>query len=263
MKKIYLLLGLLLFNHPLWAHIPSIIVTDLHQTVFQEGPVSKQHPPCSTFKIALSLMGFDAHILTNETTPKWEFQPGYPDFIDAWKLPQTPTTWMKNSCVWYSQSITTQLGHKKFTTYLNKFDYGNQNTSGDPGKHNGLTQCWLSSSLKISPQEQALFLKKLIQNRLPVSPHAHEMTRRLLYLETLPTGWALYGKTGSGSQLNPDGTKNPDKQLGWFIGWLQKDTRTLIVAYYLEDTDKQPTWAGKRAKEAAKARLLTYTTTLP
>ncbi|WP_373369869.1 penicillin-binding transpeptidase domain-containing protein, partial [Klebsiella aerogenes] len=48
-------------------------------------------------------------------------------------------------------------GDDKFITtdYLQqcqKFEYGNQDVSGDSGKHNGLTQSWLMSSLTISPK---------------------------------------------------------------------------------------------------------------
>ncbi|ASX27927.1 hypothetical protein BA173_03570 [Rickettsia sp. MEAM1 (Bemisia tabaci)] len=49
------------------------------------------------------------------------------------------------------------------------FSYGNQDTSGDKGKNNGLTNAWLSSSLEISPEEQIAFLQKLAADQLPVS----------------------------------------------------------------------------------------------
>ncbi|HBX3937445.1 TPA: hypothetical protein MH011_29220 [Klebsiella pneumoniae subsp. pneumoniae] len=44
------------------------------------------------------------------------------------------------------------MGVDRFTEYVKKFEYGNQDVSGDSGKHNGLTQSWLMSSLTISPQ---------------------------------------------------------------------------------------------------------------
>lgn len=55
---------------------------------------------------------------------------------------------------------------------------GNQDTSGDKGKNNGLTHSWLSSSLEISPEEQIDFLQKLLDNKLPVSLKSHEMTKK-------------------------------------------------------------------------------------
>ncbi len=53
---------------------------------------------------------------------------------------------MKNSCLWYSRLITKELGYKKFHDYVTKFNYGNQDTLGDKGKNNGLTNAWLSRS---------------------------------------------------------------------------------------------------------------------
>jgi len=39
----------------------------------------------------------------------------------------------------------------------------------DDRKNNGLTHCWLSSSLKITPFQQIEFIEKLAKNELPFS----------------------------------------------------------------------------------------------
>jgi beta-lactamase class D len=114
-------------------------------------------------------MGYNEGILIDETHPELPFKEGYVDYVESWKRPQTPTSWIKNSCVWYSQITTQKLGIKKFSDFLQKFNYGNHNTSGDVGENNGLTESWLGSSLQISPQEQVTFLQKLLDNKLPVS----------------------------------------------------------------------------------------------
>jgi beta-lactamase class D len=162
---------------------------------------------------------------------------------------------MKNSCIWFSQALTQKLGHEKFKEYVAKFNYGNQDISGDKDKDNGLTHSWLSSSLEISPEEQTLLIQNLIDNQLPVSQHAHEMTKKILFLEDLSHGWKLYGKTGSGSQLNEDRTKKLNRKMGWFVGWLQKGDRSIVFAHFIEDGDNQDSYAGPRAKEAAKEKL--------
>lgn len=117
-------------------------------SLLEIGPhIDKRMIPCSTFKIALSLMGFDSGILQNENNPVWLFKKGYDDFLESWKSPQTSQSWMKNSFVWFSKLLAARLGIQKFEYYLAVLDYGNQDSSG------GLTNAWLSSSLKISPRE--------------------------------------------------------------------------------------------------------------
>lgn len=87
-------------------------------------------------------------------------QKEYELYLNVWKYPHNPYTWMRDSCVWYSQVLTQQLGMKRFKEYVDAFHYGNEDVSGDKGQNNGLTHAWLSSSLAISPTEQMQFLQK-------------------------------------------------------------------------------------------------------
>ncbi|HJK87752.1 MAG TPA: class D beta-lactamase [Candidatus Megaira endosymbiont of Hartmannula sinica] len=231
------------------------IASENNKLMHVEGDCDKRYPPCSTFKIAISLMGFDSGILIDETHPTWDFKSGYVDWLERWKQPHNPKLWLANSCVWYSQIITKKLGMKKFTEYTQRLNYGNQNTSGDKGMNNGLTNCWLSSSLEISPKEQINFLNKLVTNTLPVSLHAQEKTKNIMYQETLPSGWELYGKTGNGSQLDADGNKIKDRQVGWFVGFVRKGEKVITFVQLIADEDKQDTYASWRAKAALKDRI--------
>jgi beta-lactamase class D len=49
------------------------------------------------------------------------------------------------------------------------FNYGNVDVSGNPGQGDGLTQAWLTSSLKISALEQVAFMTALFQSFLSIS----------------------------------------------------------------------------------------------
>lgn len=201
-------------------------------------------------------MGYDAGFLIDETHPEIPFKEGYDDYLEVWKQPHTPQDWMKNSCVWYSRLITQELGYEKFHDYIIKFDYGNQDASGDKGKDNGLTNAWLSSSLEISPEEQAIFVQKLVNKKLSISEKAVEMTKNILFIEDFADGWKLYGKTGSGNRLNEDRTtKLKDRQIGWFVGWLQKNDRIVFFVNFIEDTEHHDSYASLRSRAAAKAKL--------
>ncbi|WP_410528006.1 penicillin-binding transpeptidase domain-containing protein [Rickettsia sibirica] len=54
----------------------------------------------------------------DETHPKLPVKEGYAGYLEVWKQSQTPKDWMKNSCVWYSQIITKELGMEKFRDYV-------------------------------------------------------------------------------------------------------------------------------------------------
>ena len=272
MKKFLFILGaFLILNHSLQAQQTGcaseeeslniqntqkscFLIKENDSTLKKEGDCKTPYAPCSTFKPVVSLMGFDAKILINESQPEWPYQEGYPNWLPQWKNNQTPQSWMKFSCVWFTQVITKQLGMERFKDYLSKFNYGNQDVSGDANedgtaKGNGLTNSWLSSSLEISPEEQALFLHRLLKNELPVSAHAVDMTKKIMHLPevVLKNGWALYGKTGSGNQLN-DKRQKTDLQHGWFIGWIEKNGRQIIVVKHLVDDKKEDSYASLRAK---------------
>lgn len=218
----------------------------------RSGDCEKAATPASTFKIPLAVMGYDSGILTEADQPAWAFKEGYPDWIDDWKTTVTPRYWLEKSVVWYSQELTRKLGPEKFRAYVDAFDYGNGDVSGDRGLDNGLTHAWLRSSLQISPLEQAAFLDKLVNRKLGVSDRAYEMTYAVMPTSALPDGWVVSGKTGTSYRSNADGSPDAQKrQLGWFVGWAEKGDRKAIFVYLIEDQEKQQSYAGPRAKAEA------------
>ena len=255
MKKVILLLCSIMLSANVAFADSCFIAKENGKVLQSEGDPEKRYAPMSTFKIPLSLIGFDSGILVDEMHPVWPFKEGYVDWREVWKQDQTPKSWMKESCVWYSQVLTKKLGMKKFQEYVTKFDYGNKDLSGDKGQNNGLTNAWLSSSLQISSAEQVAFLQKMLAGKLPVKPHAVAMTKNIIFVEELKNGWKFYGKTGMGSLINIDGTKNPDLYHGWFIGWIEKGDRRIIFSNHIEDDKKEEIGASQRAKADAKERL--------
>lgn len=215
-----------------------------------EGTCDDAVTPASTFNIAISLMGFDSGILRDESSPVLPFQEGYADWIPAWRAASSPTDWMKNSTVWYSQQITSKLGAARFQGYVESFDYGNQDVAGDPGKDNGLAFSWISSSLKISPVDQVSFLRKVVNRKLPIKAQAYDMTSRLLKVKTLASGWEIYGKTGTAFPVKPNGTDDRTRSYGWFVGWATKGERTIVFARLVQDQKEEEIPAGMRVKEA-------------
>jgi len=165
-------------------------------------------------------MGYDLGILKDQWTPVWDFQEGYVVYKESWKASQTPQSWMKDSCIWYSQIVAVELGMDTIKTYLKSLEYGNQDMSG------GLTEAWLDSSLKISPAEQVKLIQRMLQEKLQINPRAVALTKDLLFLEELGGGEKLFGKRGMWSS---------SEEIGWFVGWIEKGKNFFPFAYNIRD----------------------------
>jgi beta-lactamase class D/beta-lactamase regulating signal transducer with metallopeptidase domain len=214
-----------------------------------QGDCASRITPASTFNIVVSLMGFDSGILKDAHTPRLPYRAdaGYADWNSSWRRDTDPTSWIKNSNVWYAQHVTQQLGEAGLARYLDSFDYGNRDASGDPGKHNGLKMSWISSSMQISPVEQVAFLRKLVNRQLPIKPYAYDMTEQLLNLPA-QGGWRVYGKTGTSSPVLADGSLDLSRQYGWFVGWASKGGRKVVFARLLLGPTAGDSGAGPRLR---------------
>lgn len=216
----------------------------------QSGECSRRISPASTFKLALSLMGFDSGVLRNEHSPILNYKAGDPDWGGAsWRQPTDPERWIRYSVVWYSGRIAHALGTPRVEHYAHAFGFGNADISGDPGKSNGLDRAWISSSLKISPLEQLRFQEKLAKGELPVSAQALALTSRLSLVDPHPDGWEVHGKTGTAYPRNAEGISDEARGYGWFVGWAVKGDRTVAFVRLEQDAQPHTVPAGLRARD--------------
>jgi beta-lactamase class D len=189
--------------------------------------------PSSTFDIVLSLMGFDSGLLTG------------PD----------SATWLRDSDVRYSQELAKALGVTRLQQYVDNIHFGNRDLTGDAGKDNGLTQAWLSSSLQISPGEHIQFLRMLILRDLPFSAEAVEKTMASMPVFSAHGGWTVRGVTGTGFQRKSDGTRDPNRQFGWFVGWAERGASRVVFVRLVEDDGPERVPAGLRARDTLLVEL--------
>lgn len=192
----------------------------------RDGDCDRRVTPMSTFKLPLALMGFDAGILAGPRDPVWQYREEF-DAPKRARKPVDPTIWQTESIVWYSQELTRKLGRKAFARYVTAFDYGNGDVSGLPGKGDGLTHSWLGSSLAISADEQAGFIRRMLLGSVPVSAHAQRMTLAIMPVFE-SDGWTVRGKTGSGWDRGREGRYDRSRPVGWFVGWAERRGRTLV-----------------------------------
>lgn len=254
MKKVILLLCSIMLSANVAFADSCFIAKENGKVLQSEGDCTTSYGPQSTFKIALSLMGFDSGILKDETHPSWSLPDGADPYINVCKGDHNPRTWLRDSCLWYSRILTNKLGMEKFQDYVTKFSYGNMDLSGDKGENNGLTQAWVSSSLKISPEGQVDFLQKVVDRKLPISSASYDKTKKIMFIQEMAGGWKLYGKTGNGTQFDKDGNKT-DLQHGWFVGYIEKGNRRIVFSSHMLDNEKQNVFASFRARNEALIKL--------
>lgn len=223
-----LILGTLLVASGAHAREVCTVVADgaVGKVLAQRGDCEHRVTPASTFKVAISLMGYDAGFLKDEHSPVLPFRPGYVDWRENWREPTDPSRWMRDSVVWYSQQVTYAIGHERFAAYTQRFGFGNADVSGQPATE-GPNLSWINSSLQISPLEQVAFLRKLVNRQLGVSAHAYDMTGKITLYGKVLGGWTVHGKTGSGGGN------------GWYVGWATKGTRTVVFARLLKKENSE------------------------
>lgn len=202
-----------------------ILDMETGETLVREGICGRRLPPASTFKVPLAVIGFDSGILSGERAPVWPYRPEY-DAPKRDRKDVDPTIWERDSVLWYSREITRRLGAPRFEAYVGKLGYGNGDVSGDEGKGNSLTHSWLDSSLQISAEEQAGFVRRLLRDELPVSPRAMALTRAVLPQFEAADGWRVHGKTGTTRLRAVQGRV----LVGWFVGWADGNGRRVVFA---------------------------------
>ncbi len=255
MNRLIALVGAVVMALPFAVSAEQKVVCTLavelgsNETLIEEGTCDERMSSASTFKIAIGLMGFDSGLFTSPQEPEWSFEEGYADWIPKWRQDTTPESWMRDSVVWYSQLATQKLGQERFAAYVDAFDYGNRDVSGEKGMSNGLTNAWLSSSLQISPVEQVEFITRMITGNLPVDLRAVEQTKALLKVDETFGGWAVFGKTGAGFPFGDDGKRLRNQPFGWYVGWAEKEDRTVVFAQLLRFSERPNGSPGSLARQ--------------
>lgn len=195
-------------------------VEDDEYTSYNKHQLDQKFTPASTFKICNSLIGIETGIIRDQNliiqwdsverqNPNWNKDT---DLKDAFK----------NSTVWYYQELALRVGKDTMKYWLDKLEYGNADTSG------GIKNFWLSGGLRITPRNQIEFIKKLVENTLPLSQRTMDIVKDIMIIENT-TDYILYGKTGWGFQDNQD--------IGWFVGFIETNDKTYIFANCIQSNN--------------------------
>ncbi len=177
----------------------------------------KRFIPASTFKIPNSLIGLSTATVQNvdEVIPYG----GKPQPYKSWEQDMGLRDAIKVSNVPVYQELARRIGLERMRENLSVISYGNMETG------NEVDTFWLKGPLQISAIEQAEFLARLAQGRLPFPLNVQSSVREIVQLENSDDR-ILYGKTGWST--------TPDPDIGWWVGWLTSDQGVFSFALNID-----------------------------
>lgn len=204
------------------------------QVIHNEARANTRFSPCSTFKIPNSLIALETGVINDPASLiKWD-QKKYPkqpmwDSVKEnyglnWETDHTLQSAFKNSCIWCYKEIAERIGTQRMKTYVERFKYGNMDTSGEKQPF------WLGASLRISAMEQVVFLEQFVKNKLGLRAKTIGDGRTVFKREQSGAS-VLYAKTGGGNNI------------GWFVGFVENEKNKYVFAFNM---------AGKSQDIAAK-----------
>jgi beta-lactamase class D len=179
----------------------SFILYDLHRksyAVYKRSQSSAGLIPASTFKIPNSLIALELGIVKDENTiMKWD---GQERSIAAWNQDMTFGDAIKVSCVPCYQEIARKVGVKRYHQLLKSLKFGRMDVNSET----------------------------LYNNELEVSQRSMDIVKSILIIED-KEGYVLRGKTGWAVE--------GDYNVGWFVGWVEKDGKPYFFATNVEATN--------------------------
>lgn len=191
---------------PRWAHL----VYDAHRA-------GARYSPASTFKIPHTLFALDAGAVRDEfqvfpwdgVNRRW---PGH-------NRDQDLRSAMRTSALWVYQILAKRIGEPRARKYLAGIDYGNADPTARAGDY------WVDGNLRISAQEQVVFLRKLYRNGLPFRVEHQRLVKDLMINEA-EFDWILRAKTGW------------DGKVGWWVGWVEWPAGPVFFALNIDTPNR-------------------------
>ena len=188
--------------------------------------------PASTFKIPHALVALETGVITPETLQRWDGTK-YTN-RSPWEKSHTLESAIQNSVVWFFQRTAVSIGPDRMRGFLERFRYGNADTSGPPDQY------WLNGRLRISADEQVAFLRRFYANDLGITASHHAAVRRAMIeppggvqnatgVHQLTKPWSagteLTAKTGAGMALTDSAIR-----VSWLVGRLSVRGKHYIFA---------------------------------
>lgn len=207
----------------------SITIYDLNNDrVYQHNPKRNATAflPASTFKILNSLISLETKVISDEIAVlTWD---GIQRQVPAWNRDLNMREAIKLSAVWFYQVLARRVGHEQMQKWVAQVGYGNQKI----GSKENVDKFWLEGELRITPQEQIQFLRRLYKNDLPFSERSMSIVKDIMVMEQTPD-YTIRGKTGWVGFVG-----NVTPQIGWYVGYLENGKNVYFFATNIDIRNK-------------------------
>ncbi len=185
--------------------------------IYNDARSKQAFTVASTFKVLNTLIALEEGVIAGaDSIIRWD---GTRYEIPDWNHDQTLESAFKVSCVWCYQELARQVGEAKYPAYLRRAQYGRLHEPFDG------TQFWLDGSLTISAEQQVLFLKQVVNRRLPYQASSYDTLKSVMLTENTPR-YRLYAKTGWATRTIPG--------VGWYVGYVEVAEDTWLFALNLD-----------------------------
>lgn len=208
----------------------SILIYDLNNNrVFQHNPQRNitAFLPASTFKILNSLIALETGVISDEIAIlTWD---GIQRKLPEWNRDLNMREAIKLSAYWFYQVLARRVGHERMQKWVTQVGYGNQKI----GSKGDIDKFWLEGDLRITPQEQIQFLRRFYNNDLPFSKRSLSIVKDIMLMEQTPD-YTIRGKTGWVGFVG-----NVTPQIGWIVGYLEKEKNVYFFATNIDIRNKK------------------------
>lgn len=244
------------------ADLSCVVIYDVAaDTAWRSDPkaCATRLSPASTFKIPHALVALETGVITPETLQAWDGTK-YAN-RPAWERPHALESAIQNSVLWFFQRTAVKIGADRMRGFLERFRYGNMDTSGPPDQY------WINGRLRISADEQVAFLRRFYANDLGIAPRHHDVVRRAMiepaggvqnatgsHQLTAPWGadTELTGKTGAGMAL-----ADPETRVSWLVGRLSvRGKHYIFASNIVRRGSLDPVEASRQAFRTLRERRL-------
>ena len=196
------------------------------------GPerAARRYLPASTFKVYNALVALETGVVTDpDSVFAWD---GVEREVAAWNWDHTLRSGMESSVVWLYQRVARRVGRDRYRAAFRRQPVGDNQIGPDVGLF------WLDNSLRISADEQVALMDGLRRGGLAFRPDVQATVRDLLPVLAGADlrladegGGRMRAKTGWGGF---DGASGERVQLGWLVGWVERDGRQAVFALNVE-----------------------------
>jgi len=197
--------------------------------------------PASTFKIPNTLIGLETGVIKPNHVFKWK---GEERRLPQWEQDLKLRDAFQVSCVPCYQEVARKIGPARMNSFLEKIHYPGMEVHPE-----NIDLFWLEGNSRITPRQQAEFMKRLHDETLPLKPSTLMAMKQIMVNETTPE-YTLSGKTGWAIRNG--------NNYGWFVGWIETKGKVYFIATLVEPKNQEEITDFAIARKTITLQVLRY-----